>query len=371
MADLSLFIPITKVDATQHLVYGVATAEVEDRAGEICDYASTKPHYERWSDEIARSTGGKSLGNLRAMHGSVAAGKVVAITFNDEARQIEICAKVVDDGEWLKVTEGVYTGFSQGGSYDRRWTDADGLTRYTAMPNEISLVDLPCLPQAHFEMIKLDGTRELRAFEPDARLKPRVEELVQELEWLMETISEDLSEGEVSGEVIDEVHDLAASLARLLRSTNGYEDEARNYPRQRTPRVPDGASPSEARNTDERPTTKAHRHDATRDGVQRLHDEAVALGARCASAKLVRGSLEKQFDSLSATLADVLRRVKNIEQQPLPLPLSGAQRSIAKHEDVTREASSASTIETLLADPEALSVLAIKLAQRNGRAPLR
>lgn len=114
-----MFIPITKVDAAQRLVYGLATAEAEDRAGEICDYASTKPLYEKWSDAIAQSTGGKSLGNLRAMHGPVAAGKVTEIAFNDESKQIEICAKVVDDGEWLKVVEGVYTGFSQGGAYRR------------------------------------------------------------------------------------------------------------------------------------------------------------------------------------------------------------------------------------------------------------
>ena len=56
MYELQLFIPITKVDARQRLVYGIATAECEDRTGEICDYASTKPLYEKWSAEIARST---------------------------------------------------------------------------------------------------------------------------------------------------------------------------------------------------------------------------------------------------------------------------------------------------------------------------
>ncbi|MGH6868911.1 MAG: hypothetical protein ACREDA_08595, partial [Methylocella sp.] len=164
MSALRMFIPITKVDAARRLVYGLATAEAEDRAGEICDYASTKPLYEKWSEEIAKSTRGKSFGNLRAMHGPVAAGKVTAITFNDAGKQIEICAKVVDDAEWAKVVEGVYTGFSQGGAYERRWTDAEGRTRYTAAPNEISLVDLPCLPQATFEMIKADGTSERRRF---------------------------------------------------------------------------------------------------------------------------------------------------------------------------------------------------------------
>ena len=36
-------------------------------------------------------------------------------------KRIEICGKVVDDAEWQKVEEGVYTGFSQGGRYLKRW----------------------------------------------------------------------------------------------------------------------------------------------------------------------------------------------------------------------------------------------------------
>jgi hypothetical protein len=165
MADLKLFIPITKVDVAKRLVYGIATGETEDRSGEICDYATTKPFYEKWSSDISKSTDGKSLGNVRAMHGNVAAGKVTMIEFNDDAKQIEICAKVVDDAEWNKVVEGVYTGFSQGGAYVKRWLDKDtGLQRYTADPCEVSLVDLPCLPDATFSMIKADGVAELRKF---------------------------------------------------------------------------------------------------------------------------------------------------------------------------------------------------------------
>jgi hypothetical protein len=163
-AALNLFIPITKVDAAQRLVYGLATAEVADRAGEMCDYATTKPYYEKWSGDIHKSSGGKSFGNLRAMHGKVAAGKVTTINFNDTAKQIEICSKVVDDNEWKKVEEGVYTGFSQGGAYVKRWKDENGIQKYTADPSEISLVDLPCLATATFEMIKADGATELRKF---------------------------------------------------------------------------------------------------------------------------------------------------------------------------------------------------------------
>ena len=163
---LSMFIPITKVDAAKRLVYGVATAEAPDRAGEVCDYASTKPLYEKWSSDIAKATDGKSFGNLRSMHSDIAAGKLTAINFNDKDKAIEICAKVVDDAEWNKVQEGVYTGFSQGGAYVKRWKDEENpeLTRYTAKPYEVSLVDLPCLETATFEVIKTDGTSEMRKF---------------------------------------------------------------------------------------------------------------------------------------------------------------------------------------------------------------
>ena len=167
MSDpLQMFIPLRKADAAQRLIYGYATAELPDRSGEICDYASTKPYYEQWSADFAKASGGKSFGNLRAMHGKVAAGKISAIAFNDEAKRIEIAAKIVDDDEWRKIEEGVYTGFSQGGAYVKRWPDPENpeLTRYTAAPSEISLVDLPCLPEAGFELVKADGASERRGF---------------------------------------------------------------------------------------------------------------------------------------------------------------------------------------------------------------
>lgn len=164
MENFNIFVPLTKIDTAKRLVYGVATAEKVDTVGEICDYASTKPYYEKWSGDIQKASGGRSLGNLRAMHGKVAAGKVTDIVFNDDAKQIEICAKVVDDDEWKKVEEGVYTGFSQGGRYAKRWKDEDGLKRYTAAPVEVSLVDAPCLPEATFEVVKADGAIEMRKF---------------------------------------------------------------------------------------------------------------------------------------------------------------------------------------------------------------
>jgi hypothetical protein len=164
MPTLDLFLALAKVDVDRRLIQGIATAEAPDRAGEICDYVSTKPYFEAWSAEALKASGGKSLGAVRAMHGRVAAGKLTDIAFDDEEKRILVSAQIVDDDEWRKVQEGVYTGFSQGGRYIKRWPDPDtGLTRYTAEPSEISLVDLPCLPGATFEVIK-DGAVEKRAF---------------------------------------------------------------------------------------------------------------------------------------------------------------------------------------------------------------
>ena len=97
MPALDLFLPLAKVDLDRRLVTGVATAETPDRSGEIFDYASSKPHFEKWSAEAAAASGGKSLGAVRAMHGSVAAGKLTDIAFDDDAKRVTVRAKIVDD----------------------------------------------------------------------------------------------------------------------------------------------------------------------------------------------------------------------------------------------------------------------------------
>jgi hypothetical protein len=162
--ELRLFIPITKIDEEKRLVYGTVTEEVMDKSGEMFDYATSKPYFEKWSAEISKATNGKSVGNLRVMHTSKAAGKLVSLDLDDADKRISCAAKVVDDDEWKKCLEGVYTGFSQGGRYVRRWKDEGGSARYTAEPSEVSIVDNPCLGTAHFQLAKADGTVEDREF---------------------------------------------------------------------------------------------------------------------------------------------------------------------------------------------------------------
>jgi hypothetical protein len=98
---------LLKADATQRIVVG-RIDETPDRFGEILDYASSKPYFEKWSNEQLALSNGLSVGNLRAMHGKLAAGVLQKIGFDDAARAIEFDAHVVDDSEWAKVEAGVY-----------------------------------------------------------------------------------------------------------------------------------------------------------------------------------------------------------------------------------------------------------------------
>jgi hypothetical protein len=158
-----VFVPLTKVDEEKRLVYGIITQEVLDKSGEVMDYEKSKPHFEKWSKDIHNATGGLSKGNLRVMHGLNVAGKLTELEFNDNDKSIEVCAKVVDEAQWEMVVEGCYTGFSVGGSYGKRWNeviDGNTIRKYEAKPNEVSLVDNPCLHTATFSLVKADGATE-------------------------------------------------------------------------------------------------------------------------------------------------------------------------------------------------------------------
>jgi hypothetical protein len=167
---MEIYAQITKVDEARREVWGRAAQEIPDRAGEIMDFESSRPFFEDWSNEIHKSTDGKSMGNVRSMHGQVAAGKVIALTFDDAQKAVDVGVKVVDDNEWEKVLEGVHSGFSIGGRYEKKWRDGEYM-RYTVAPSEISLVDRPCIPTATFFNIqKADGSTVRQSFksQPEA-----------------------------------------------------------------------------------------------------------------------------------------------------------------------------------------------------------
>jgi len=160
--SLRIFLPIEKVDAAHRLVYGTFTEEAGDRSGEIMDYDTSKPNFEKWSNELYGTSGGKNYGNVRAMHKAIAAGHFnQPIEFDDASRKMSAVAWVTDNEEWAKVEAGTYTGFSVGGRYGKRWIDPKNpsLIRYTAIPSEVSLVDLPCVSGATFQFVKAEGAQ--------------------------------------------------------------------------------------------------------------------------------------------------------------------------------------------------------------------
>ena len=158
ITDFSMVLPLVKIDEERRLIIARAAQELPDKAKEVMDYATAKPAFQAWSDSFSAMSGGLSKGNVRVMHQKTVAGKLTDLSFNDPDMAVDVVMKIVDDNEWRKCLEGCYTGVSVGGGYAKRWKGDDGLTHYTPIVRELSLVDNPCIPTAKFaELVKADG----------------------------------------------------------------------------------------------------------------------------------------------------------------------------------------------------------------------
>ena len=305
MKNLNLFIPLTKVDEENRLVYGIATAEAPDQSGEICDYATTVPYYKAWSESIEKATDGKSKGNLRSMHAKIASGKVTQISFNDSDKQIEICAKVIDGDEWKKVVEGVYTGFSQGGRYVKTWKDG-GHTRYTADPSEISLVDNPCLSSATFTVLKSDGATELRKFKT---IPPTEEKIMQTVAQVWQAT--DGSTYPTKAEALKKNADIEAAITAqpaldAVTAINDalnkreFTDDERKAAAEKGTALPDGSFPIENKGDLENAVKAVGRAKDEAAAKAHIITRAKALGATDMLPKAWEGSTAEK-----ATLVDL------------------------------------------------------------------
>jgi hypothetical protein len=347
LSELALFLPLMKVDLDQRLVTGVATAETPDRSGEICDYGSSKPYFEKWSAEALAASGGKSLGAVRAMHGRVAAGKLTDIAFDDDSKRIVVAAKIVDDDEWRKVCEGVYTGFSQGGRYVKRWPDPDtSLTRYTAEPQEISLVDLPCLPDATFDVVK-DGVVEKRAFAVQEREKDAKAGVAMPDGSYPITSAKDVESAVMDYDRSGRRPDVKAHIIARAKAI-GAESA---LPEVWTKNTEKSAAPI--------PTEDAP--DALVKAVAALADAALRLERMGEE----NTRLLKALDDVSPALAELTKRVAGLEAQPLPP--KAALRAVAKSADGEAQAFGADeAIRRLAALPARERALALtKLSLAN------
>lgn len=399
MTQLQMFIPLTKIDAGKRLVYGVVTAETPDRGNEVCDYASTKPYYQKWSDEFRKASGGKSLGNLRAMHGKVAAGRVEAIHFNDDDKQIEVCAKIIDDAEWAKVEAGVYTGFSQGGGYVKRWPDENDpdLMRYTASPCEISLVDLPCLPSATFAMIKADGAVETMTFASfdtaveqvwmagDGKtFKKKAEALAHQalltsstsMLGALERMENDLGKATPRAQALErlrkclgqEAFDAGRAIAALqivfdvlaAEIAEGEDDEGQIAALQDAIiRLKDFivAEISEEDEDDEQPSDVLEQAASPRDFAK--------IAETLEAARLERDAQKALLAELAPRLEKLGQRVEELARQPLPPPMLAGTRAVEKGAEARVE-DLAATLAAMTGEQRA--ALLIKVAQSQPRA---
>ncbi len=255
----------------------------------------------------------------------------------------------------------MYTGFSQGGSYVRRWTDEDGLKRYTVDPVEISLVDLPCLPEARFEMIKTDGSHEWREFGKNLDPIAQLSAIIDSLENL---------KSDAGHELLKEVEDpdLQTQLKSLLDCALGILRERVDL-ETLNDAGKESLEPAKLDHTATfatPPSTPAARNkaeDLTRP--QTVDDTPAELGATSDTEKHAAGGIAKRLDAIAAKLDDLLQGVKNIESQPLPLPLAGKVRAVSKSEDGAPKAQKPA--EPAPTDRDTLALLAIKKAQQNGR----
>lgn len=138
--EKNIFIPITKVDDDQHMVYGYASTPDIDSDGEIITLDAIKdalPSYLQYP-------------TLREMHQAKAVGTVKHTDLQEKG--LFIGAKVVTDEAWRLVKEGVYRGFSIGGNVlNRVGNIINGLELV-----EISLVDVPANKKAYIELWKKD-----------------------------------------------------------------------------------------------------------------------------------------------------------------------------------------------------------------------
>jgi len=407
---LNLFCPIAKVDAEQRLVFGYASTEACDSQGEIVRKAAIEaalPAYMRFA-------------NIREMHQHSAVG--VAKEAMVDANGLWLKAKIVDDEAWKKVREGVYKGFSIGGSVTARDAEDPGVVTGVEL-TEISLVDRPANPDAVFALWKSeDAGAALKAarakisqkwLASDGRPFERADEAARHEVSLQKTTFAELSDatsglthydldGAKAADNIDyadpgfqadgkkrypldsEEH-IRAAWSFIHQKNNGAPYSAAELDHIKAkiiaawkakidPAGPPAARPEHSEHPAHEKLAKAV--DANeREAAQRIHDHAVSLGAECAGpaaheklagaamAKLLarNQALEERLAAALPLLHEVKALVEKVAAQPAVVPPARLV-AIDKRADVARE------LDRLAEQPPALT--ALELIKRAVREPL-
>jgi len=159
--DVSMYLPITRIDNDSREVEGVATSEAIDTYGTVFSYEASKAAFKRWIDRTA---------NVREMHERKAVGKGVGVRFDDSEKKIYVTTRVSrsadGDNTWIKIKEGILNGFSVGGGKPYVWESIERggkaypyLTAYNLA--ELSYVDNASNPDAQGLIYRGEGLTDL------------------------------------------------------------------------------------------------------------------------------------------------------------------------------------------------------------------
>jgi hypothetical protein len=152
-AVLPFVLPLTKLDLATGIFTACAALEVADTAGEVFDYATSKPHFEALAQRALAESGGKKVAPLRVMHQLREGGLVTEFHFDDAAHVVGVTGRITDPDVLSKAQDGTLCGVSMGGKKRYLATIDPMGRRYTAMPQEISLVDLGAIPGTGITML--------------------------------------------------------------------------------------------------------------------------------------------------------------------------------------------------------------------------
>jgi rubrerythrin len=151
--NISILMPIQKIDAEKRIVSGWATTDVVDKQGDIVSIEASEKAFDSFR------------GNVREQHTPLAVGKVVSFKrdkyFDKESGEIhngifvDVYVSKGAQDTWHKVTERILTGFSIGGKInDTEDIYTKGMDNPIRMIKdydlfELSLVDNPANPDSN------------------------------------------------------------------------------------------------------------------------------------------------------------------------------------------------------------------------------
>jgi HK97 family phage prohead protease len=186
------YLPISKVNEDERMVYGYASTPDLDSQGEVVELEAIKkalPSYMKFP-------------TIREMHTTNAVGRTKSAKVDDKGLFIQ--AKIVDDNAWKKVKEGVFNGFSIGG----KAVQMVGNTIKELRLTEISLVDVPANKSAVITLFKKDTvakSEEVSVKSEKSELQKSYEDYLVKFAFNWEEVSQLQEKIKKQEEIVEEV----------------------------------------------------------------------------------------------------------------------------------------------------------------------